>query len=307
MQLYRILLICLALAFSGQIPAMSVTQDAAPDVALESAQESLKNLAQEKPTDAPEHPQPVWQALDFEEKAFWATAKARIVIPNRPSNAESWELTATGSIENSYELVSMQFDPATGQLIKRERLSKGRQEQRQKSWDYQDGFIVRKRRNPTDSTPYPPSEWPVSHARRVYYPDSSEDLPVTSDYLLLVLASRLATAGPGASQDVLVHTDLNFFQARLTVIPGKRVDRDYTVAGGTRVRGPRDTTAVSIKVRPEGRQEEKPDFNLLGLHGDITLYFDQTTGLPLLLHGDAPRLGTTYIHLRGMTPRRPVK
>lgn len=287
MQLYRILLICLALAFGGEVLAQDEAQD-------EPAAKTLPQL-------------PVWEALDFEEKAFWATAKARISIPNPPENATSWKLNGAGSVQNTYELVSMEFDPATCQLVTRERLSRGRREQRHKSWDYHDGYIVRKRRNPDVSVQGNPSEWPVNHARRVYYPKRGDNLPVTNEYLLLLLAGRLAGEGPGASEDVLVHTDLNFFWVRLTVVPGKRINRDYAVTGGKQVRGPVDSIAVTIRMRPEGRQEEKPDFSLLGLHGDITLYFDKNTGLPLLLHGDAPRLGTADIHLRGMTPRKALQ
>ena len=295
MRLRQILLICLALVYPGQAPADSATPDQNPRQTTGAAQ------VQESPA------LPFWESLYFEEKAFWATAKARLSVPTPAAGAQTWKLTGEGSIESTSELIAMDFDPHTAQLRTRERLSKGRREQRYKDWEYRDGFIIRKRRNPPISVGGDPAGWPVNHARRVYYPDYDEALPVTSEYLLLLLASRLAKEEPGTSRDVLVHTDLNFFLTRLTVVPGKTIERNYTVTGSDRVRGPRESTAVSIKTRPIGRQEEKPDFSLLGLDGDITVYFDPDTGLPLQLHGDAPRLGTTNIHLRGMTPRRPAQ
>lgn len=330
MQLYRIFLTCLCLALAGQagaqkvaatdqIPAAlhAVTAEEAPAAIHEAPaviQQEHATISEASaaisaaPTALHEQPpqlaQPAWQELEFEERAFWATAKASIIMPNHKADSDTWQLNMEGSVENTYERISMQFDPNTAQLKSRVRISKGQREQRLKTWDYEGDYAVRKRRNPTDSNDSNPDDWPVTSARRVHYPDASEQLPVTSAYLLLLLASRLAVEGLGTTRDVLVHTDLNFFRARLTVAPGKAIDTDYSVTGGSRVQGKRDSMAVRVQVRAEGRLQEDPDFSLLGLSGDITLYFDKITGLPLLLHGDAPRLGTTNIHLRGMTPRR---
>ena len=49
--------------------------------------------------------------------------------------------------------------------------------------------------------------------------------------------------------------------------------------------------------------EKKNDFRLLGLNGEIILFFDRVTGLPLQIRGQAPRIGATEINLKSVTLR----
>ena len=42
---------------------------------------------------------------------------------------------------------------------------------------------------------------------------------------------------------------------------------------------------------------------LLGLDGEVILFFDPRTGLPLQIRGDAPRIGSTEINLKSVTMR----
>ena len=62
--------------------------------------------------------------------------------------------------------------------------------------------------------------------------------------------------------------------------------------------------AVALQVDPEGQLAEKPDFSVLGLSGDIILFFDKVTGLPLQVRGTAPRIGDADINLKSVTPRK---
>lgn len=245
---------------------------------------------------------PIWQALEFEEEAFFVTARARIELPQPPAGAQQWELRAEGSIQSSFERVVINFSPEDLRMDIWERLSKGR-DSRLKSWNYQDDFILRKRQKPSENAKIPPRDWPLTNVQRMEYPDSADDLAVSAPYLLLLLADRLRAEGMGAETEVLVQTDFNFYRARLTVGPGERMHTDYRVTGGKRIKGLRHTTAVTISVEPEGQLPEKDDFNILGLQGDVTIYFDRDNGLPLRLHGDAPQLGTTDIDLRAATLR----
>jgi hypothetical protein len=101
-----------------------------------------------------------------------------------------------------------------------------------------------------------------------------------------------------------VHTDLNFYRVRLTSGNGIPIDADYDVTGQGRVSGRRETLAVALQVTPEGTLAEDPDFSLLGLQGEIILFFDRSSGLPLQIRGIAPRIGTTGINLKSVTMRK---
>ena len=136
------------------------------------------------------------------------------------------------------------------------------------------------------------------------YPQAIQGQVVTNSYLLLLLAGRLQTQGPGATTQVFVHTDLNFYRVELVCVEGVSVPTNYKVTGGKRSRGKRDTVAVVLRLYPEGPQPESHDFSLLGMARDIVILFDKVTGLPLQVRGKAPKIGVSHINLRSTTMRQ---
>ena len=54
-------------------------------------------------------------------------------------------------------------------------------------------------------------------------------------------------------------------------------------AGGTRV--------LKLRAEPLAGNPEGQDFELMGLSGDMEFLVDGTTGLPLRIRGEAPRIG----------------
>ncbi|MEZ5569138.1 MAG: hypothetical protein R3E54_12465 [Halioglobus sp.] len=249
---------------------------------------------------------PAWRVLEFEEKAFWATAHSRLELPTASQQTNDWEFIANSSVPGNSEQVSLRFDADSGQLHTRERLSKGKEDQRLKSFDYEKDFVLRERRSPQENTQAAPPQWPLDSRKQLPYPPAASKLPVTNPYLLLLLAGRLQAQGPGASLEVLVHTDHNFYRARLTSGNGVPVEANYSIAGETPTRGTRETNAVAVRVTPEGALAEKDDFSLFGLTGDIIVLFDRHTGLPLQVRGEAPRIGSTRINLKSATLRVPA-
>jgi hypothetical protein len=247
-------------------------------------------------------PLPDWQVLEFEEKAFWATARSRLEILPAADDKQYWELNVLSSVVNNSEQIVVRFDPATGQALTRSRLSRGK-EQRLKSYQYATDSILRERRNPGADTSVPPQEWPVSYSGKVSYPAVTDATIITEPYLLVFLAQRLQALGLDKTMEVLVHTDLNFYRVRLTSGNGIPIDADYDVTGQGRSSGPRETLAVALQVTPQGTLAEDPDFSLLGLQGEIILFFDRSSGLPLQIRGIAPRIGATAINLRSVTMR----
>lgn len=249
--------------------------------------------------DAPTLPD--WQVLEFEEKAFWATARSRLELLEEPQEG-AWEFSISSSVVGNSEDLSLNFEPDSGKVKNRERLSKGK-EQRFKSFAYNDKSILRERRIPGDNPAKPPAEWPLTSRITLSYPDAADSLVVTNPHLLILLAQRLQAQGPGSSMEVLVHTDFNFYRVRLTCGEGIPISASYAVTGKEAYSGKRETTAVALQVSPEGELAEKEDFSLLGLEGEIILFFDKTTGLPLQVRGTAPRIGATDINLKSVTMR----
>lgn len=245
---------------------------------------------------------PSWQQLEFEQKAFWATARSQLNIAPVAGKPDVWMLDVLSSVVDNSEQLRINFDPATDRVLSLTRVSRGK-EQRMKAYQYGTNFVVRERRNPPADTNAPPEQWPVAHSNNVNYPASRGNTVVTSPYLLLILATQLQAQGPDKSMDVIVHTDLNFYRVKLTSGNGVPVKANFQVAGQEAVSGTFETTAVAIHASPEGKLEDKDDFSLLGLQGEIILLFDRKSGLPLQIRGEAPRIGATEINLKSATLR----
>lgn len=260
----------------------------------------VASLAQAAANGAPQLPS--WQVLEYEQKAFWATARSRIEVLPVSGDPNVWILDVQSSVVDNSEQLEVRFDPSTGGVLSRSRISSGK-EQRMKSYQHKEKFILRERRNSPADANTPPSEWPVTNTNYVKYPLSMGNTVVTSPYMLILLASQLQAQGPNKSMEVIVNTDLNFYRVKLTSGNGVPVEADFKVSGQGPVSGEFDTVAVAIQARPEGKLEDKDDFTLLGLKGEIILFFDPETGLPLQIRGDAPRIGTTEIKLKSVTMR----
>ena len=240
--------------------------------------------------------------MEFQKKAYWATARSRLEVLPVAQNKNLWEINVQSSVLDNWEQLAVRFDPTTDRVVKRSRLSKGK-EQRIKLYQYETDFILRERRDPGADTNVPPQEWPVSYSGEITYPVSADDTVVTSTYLLVLLAQRLQAQELDKSIEVIVHTDTNFYRVRLTRGNGIPINVAYEITGNGSVHGKRETFAVALHIAPEGTPADKSDFSLFGLQSEIILFFDHTTGLPLQIRGVAPRIGATEINLKSVSMR----
>ncbi len=265
---------------------------------------ALANFPAVAADSAPVTP-PAWQVLEYEQQAFFVTASSRIELVPDSADPQRWRLAASSAVASNSEEVALEL-AADGSARHRSRLSRGKsKEQRYKTYEFLPEHILRVRRDAPAGTTRPPGEWPVSSRRKIAYPPGADGLPVTDAYALLLLAARFLTS-PGAAADVVVNTEFNFYQVRMSHSEGRTVETNYEVAGGAASTGPRPTRGVNLAVSPLGEQVDKPDFSLLGLGGEITILFDQESLLPLQLRGTAPRIGAAEINLKRVTLRDPA-
>jgi hypothetical protein len=104
-----------------------------------------------------------------------------------------------------------------------------------------------------------------------------------------------------------VHTDHNFYLVILSRGEAREIEVNYQLNGQERVTGTQRAQQVRLQVSPLGPEEDKADFSLLGLSGDISLLLASDSGLPLQLRGVAPRIGETSIQLKTASLREPGK
>ena len=242
---------------------------------------------------------PAWQGLAFEQRTLWATAQSVNSVDALPGDGGLWQLTATSSVVRNSEEVIVRFKADSGRAVQRTRLSRGR-DQRVKAYDYGDRSIIRERRDPAGKPDLPQSDWQLTSRRELPYPGDPERPPVTTAYALIVLADRFRLSD-APTAEYLVHTDLNFYRVSLSRGESAVVDVDYQLKGEGRISGARPAQVILVSAAPEGAQEDEADFSLLGLSGDISLFYDAESGLLLKLQGQAPRIGKTSIKLTAAT------
>jgi hypothetical protein len=245
---------------------------------------------------------PPWESLEFEKRAFGMIALSHVEIGVDPLDARFWTLNAASSLAGNTERVQLRMEPGTGRLLEQTRLSQG-SDRRFKLYRYLPDRLVRERREPTGEADTPPEQWPLSSTLETAFPAGEGDLRLTASYGLLVFADNFYREGDRTA-DLLVHADLSFYHIRLKRRRGPEVDVDYLVAGSReRVHGRHPTVAIKVRGKALNEADDPQDYDLLGLRGDIDILFDTVTGLPVRLRGDAPRIGSSTIDLRGVSFR----
>jgi hypothetical protein len=246
---------------------------------------------------------PAWQALVFEQRAFGVTARSRLEVDRWPGRDDgALRLTADSAVSSNTETVNLTLAPGDARVLRRTRLSSGR-DQRYKTWDYRPAYVLRERREPRRGAGADPDQWPVSSRRKLDYPAAAGELVITDVCALLLLAGRFQ-AGSAETLEVAVLTDINFYRVRMTRGPVQEIPVDYRLSGDDRrEHGKRRTRAVTVEYSALGTPEDKPDFSLLGLQDEITLLYEEGTGLLVQVRGIAPRLGYTTLQLRQVTLR----
>lgn len=248
---------------------------------------------------------PPWRALEFERQAFWATAHSYIEVKEASCDARRWTLTANNSIYSAIvrndETKELTLTPGDARLVQRKRFSDG-SNKRFKFYDYLPQHIIRERRDPGSVDTQAPADWPLSSRSSIAYPKLPSDAVITDAYALLILATRF-NESKEKSLDVIVQTDFNFYQVRMTHSIDTKVDANFQIEGGKKISGKRNTSAVTMRVEPLGELAEESDFSLMGLHGRLILFFDKQTGVPVQLRGSAPRIGDSHIDLKKVVLR----
>ncbi len=239
---------------------------------------------------AAQPPLPAWRHLLFQETAFLATARSELSLDHCEESPGAWCLKASNSVANNRERISLSARPG-GHLLQRDRFSEG-SSRRRKQWLYGLNSITRERLEPDAN-----GEWQLTSRRKIDYPEGRRQ--VTDALLLLALLEPA-----GAAQTFVVNTDLNLY--RVTATPaGEDLIEVEPGLGGVASRH-RDTDLLRIEAELLQPAQDRPDFTLLGLSGELLVAFDRASGLPVQVRGRAPRLGYVVLTLKSAELREPT-
>lgn len=260
---------------------------------------------------------PCWRELNFAAGNTWLTATTAIhyqTIPTTVALAELHNPPATavlvpatssvGKIHVSFEAVRSQgeldtwFDPGTGAALQSLRTSQGR-DSRQKLHRFTRDGVWRERSEAAPASKGAGSSWIPSTSKQIEYPIKiSADDPVITPLMLIEHAARLVHDGQKNSSQHLVFTDTQLYRVTLELAPEQKLAAKFTLTQDTRstlVNELRSVRRVSINAQLLGEEPENDSFSLLELSGELAIYIDVQTGIPLRIQGTAIGLGTVPV------------
>ncbi|MFM7275003.1 MAG: hypothetical protein ACKO4A_14320 [Gammaproteobacteria bacterium] len=193
------------------------------------------------------------------------------------------------------------FDPSTGAALQARRLGFGR-DSRLKSWRFLAGGVWRERRAPPEGSPAgsDPSHWELRSAGLVDYPVSPRGSAVITPIMLIAEAAALARQDAPAKATRWVFTDTQLYRVVLQSRPDESLDLSFTLSRGkaqSALAGERSVRRVDIRPHLQGGEPEEEPFTLLELDGEIAVFVDRETGLPLRIQGTWMRVGVVPVDL----------
>ncbi|MCX2982423.1 hypothetical protein EYC98_16285 [Halieaceae bacterium IMCC14734] len=271
-----------------------------------------------------ELPPMTWEVLEFERKSTWGDARSRLSLsripaaelsavlqqpgsrsylqPNPEERVQELKVEATVGTKNQVSL-QLLMHPETQALYQRSRFSIGRKDRRFKFFRYAEDGLTRLRKDPADKkeAKLPQQQWSRSSSTEVNYSEELQHTAVTSPFALFVILSRLTSEQLAQQPVLLVNTDTNVYKVTLSPQPTVQLDVKYNLTrtgqAAQRRKETVDATPVKLLVAPTALASNKPDFELMGLSGEITVFVDSLDHTPLRVAGIAPRVGAAHLDI----------
>ena len=242
-------------------------------------------------------PGPVrWVRLEYRAKKLFFTGEAALewesiapasgppsaVAPSPAREGETIRIVLDSSFGRESSELTLSFDPRTGAAIRRTQLQRA---EGLKIYDFgPSGAHYRKLEPGPGQEGLDPEQWRQTY-ERFYENASGLASPAVEPTALLYLLSYAPLNGIGDRWPVLLFSKRQFLPVELELTGTRKIKVDYmavTSAGKSRQHEHRQVDVV--RLRPVG-QAAANDIRLLGLKGEIELYLDAATRLPLELRG----------------------
>ncbi len=239
-----------------------------------------------------------------------ATGLGRAIEP--PADAPVWLMTANIEIrdyQKNYR-TDVWFVPRDASALQRRRDKVGKGANR-KTFRYllHGAYRVRLEPNGRQEAELPPEQWTIIKEHFYPYGPARADCAVLSDpALLLFIASAGVLSDEGERLDVCVFNKQTIYRARLSAAASQSLKVDYAEIGPDfRNEIDRHITArkIRLEARPSGAGELEPDpFEFFEMPGDIEIFLDESSRIPVQVVGTVPVFGKVVFALSEVTLRR---
>ncbi len=260
-------------------------------------------------------PMPAWTQVRLEASQGFAKARTEVTLrpapdaplieggkgrPIEPNGGSVMlakaEIRAKLPFKRKHWIGWVWFDGTSGAAAQRVRLKLGKDPSRKSYRFGRDGIhrVVAKPRDASESK-LEADAW--TDVRHVYFPYPStrpgcED--VSDPLLLLVLAGDLGS-GADSHKTVCVFNKKTLYRADLETEGTEKLQVRYDLkTGGGQASKEGVVTATKVRVSAKLVDPQAPnrdDFEFLGLEGEISIWVDRATGLPLAVDGELPDVG----------------
>ncbi len=261
-----------------------------------------------------------WSRLELEASKFFLTARSEVELAARPSAQAASELLAPGQgqglaprgtesgvldirtrILSRDSRVRFWFDPGDARALQRSSHDTSKKKLRHRIYRYTSGGVFSRTLRPADGEGDRPwASWSQVDDRFFSFDPAAAGVPVTEAAGLLYLVPAGDLRAPGDQDRLRVFTRGQVREVDVAVVGSERLEVDYVeVSGGGErtVDGKIETLKIAIRPRA-GAGEDGSDFKLLGLEGDIDIYLEPRTRVPLMVSGKVDVVGTVRLRLR---------
>ncbi|MEA2109478.1 MAG: hypothetical protein U9P07_08680 [Pseudomonadota bacterium] len=272
-----------------------------------------------------------WKSLIYQAKTFFGTATAVVELnagrqPDLPDQHENHPtaavedtsqdthrfcLSATTTIKpylaaNRFYQTKVWFSPENGTAIRRLRLLKGRKYYL-KDYIFALSGVYRYRKKPADSAEetVKPEFW--SNTEKTFYslPGNTSTTTIISEPSLILYYLSAKTLKPDSRpEEICVFNKKQYYMVKLIRKAPIQLQVDYLEQQDCHnklvKKGEMALSCYRLVSRPvagkgEGAAEK---FSFMGLTGEIKIYFNEETRIPVRISGDIPLIGRVHFNLR---------
>ena len=261
---------------------------------------------------------PAWKSLHFEAKKLFVRGEFSVSVIEVEAQETKTHLSSVPGqtalqpcqgllrLDAQMKLMSnrarlqLWLEPTDLQMLQRSRFTQGG-EQRLKTARFLDDGLWWTRREPDQKTKNKePEQWLVARAKHIAFPALETNPYWLDPTSLLLLAGSPKLHKTGDQLTVPVFTDQQPYRVELKVAGEKRVAMEFrlrTAGDSQRVDEKVDVIKIDVRATALSETDDEPEFNVLGLTGDISIYMDAERGIPVMIEGDAGSRGHLKIRL----------
>lgn len=236
------------------------------------------------------------------------------VLGLEPRGDESYRIDIRTRILSRKSRIRFWFDPGDARALQRSSHDVSKKRLRHRTYRYTRGGVFSHTRTPlAGEADRPYTDWNRVDDLYVAFPSGMIEPVAATNHgytrrvgavtepaglLYLVPAGNFHAVGD--KDQIHVFSRGKVREVDVVVIGKERLDVDYlerSESGERQIRGRVETLRIGVRPRV-GAGQERSDFKLLGLEGDIDIFIDPKTRVPLLVTGKIPVVGGVRLRLR---------